>query len=252
MANRAEETQAPLHEGARGTLGELLQFIRQRGFEPGERLPSERELAERFEVSRNTIREALSTLEWFRFVERRPSSGVYLREEVTDPSLEAMVLATGAGIELNEDEVMQSMETRHLLEEKAVRLCCLRRNDADLARLGEVLDRTAQVIAEGGNIADLDSAFHLSIVAGTQNAVLVRVVRPFYLLSGPRRARYFADLSRARKSLADHRKLYAAIEAQDEEGASRVLQGHLGTVEDYWRGALRKAAVDGAKRGPRK
>lgn len=239
MEDRTHHPETKPEEGTRGTLGQLLHFIRQRGFEPGERLPSERELAERFDVSRNTIREALTALEWFRFVERRPSSGIYLREELTDPSLEALVLATDAGLELNEEEVMQSMETRHLLEEQAVRLCCRRRSAADLSRMHDMLEETARVVREGGNIATLDSAFHLAIVAGTQNAVLVRVVRPFYLLSGTRRTRYFADISRARKSLADHRKLYAAIKAQDEEAAVSLLAGHLGTVEDYWKGALK-------------
>jgi GntR family transcriptional repressor for pyruvate dehydrogenase complex len=230
-------------EGPQGTMGEVLQFIRQRGFEPGERLPSERELAERFEVSRNTIREVLSTLEWFRFVERRPSSGVYLSQEATDPSLEALVLATGVGIELNEEEVLQSMETRYLLELQAVRLCCQRRTEADLARMREVVEDTARLVREGGNVSDNDSHFHLAIVAGTQNRVLVRVVRPFYLLSGNRRSRYFTSASRARKSLADHRKLLAAIEARDEEAAARILVEHLGTVEDYWRDALKGGAA---------
>lgn len=242
MENRIGSADTAPDGGVHGILGQLLQFIRQRGFEPGERLPSERELAERFEVSRNTIREALTALEWFRFVDRRPSSGIYLRDEVTDPSLEALVLATGAGIELNEDEVLQSMETRHLLEAQAVRLCCKRRETSDLGRMKEILDETVRTIAESGNIADLDSAFHLAIVAGTQNDVLVRVVRPFYLLSGQRRARYFADLSRARKSLADHRRLYAAIEAQDEVAAESVLGRHLGTVENYWRSTLKVGA----------
>ncbi len=228
----------PVRDAHQTTMGELLQFIRQRGFGPGERLPSERELAERFDVSRNTVREVLSTLECFRLVERRPSSGVYLREEVTDPSLEAMVLASGAGVELDEDEVLQSMETRYLLELQAVRLCCQRRSEQDLAQLRRIVARSAALIRDGGNVADEDSRFHLAVVAGTQNSVLVRVVRPFYLLSAPRRTLYFASAARARRSLADHRKLLAAIGRRDEKAAARILVDHLGTVENYWRSTL--------------
>lgn len=230
---------SPQLDGHQAVMGRLLHFIRRRGFEPGERLPSERELAERFDVSRNTIREVLTALEWFRLVERRPSSGVYLREEISDPSLETLVLTSGLGIELDEQEVLQSMETRYLLELQAIRLCCQRRTDADLERMKHLLDATAAAIRTGDNIAELDSAFHLAIVAGTHNAVLVRVVKPFYLLSGRRRVLYFSDASRAKKSLADHRKLFAAIESRDEDAASRQLVAHLGAVEDYWRSALK-------------
>lgn len=219
-------------------MGNILQFIRDRRFQRGERLPSERELAARFNVSRNTIREVLTTLEWFRMVERRRSSGVYLREEATDPSMETLVMTSGFGIELNEDEVLQSMETRYLLEMQAVRLCCERRTEDDLARMREIIDETARYIRAGKNVADLDSAFHMAIVNGTRNSVLARVVKPFYLLSGRRRNLYFLDPARARKSLADHRKLHAAIEAKDREAAERILVAHIGGVENYWRSTL--------------
>ena len=59
--------------------GRILQFIRDRRYEPLERLPSERELAEKFKMGRGAIREALSALEALRVVERRPNSGIYLR-----------------------------------------------------------------------------------------------------------------------------------------------------------------------------
>lgn len=222
----------------REIMAGLLRFIRERRLEPGERLPSERDLAGRFDVSRSTIREVLNTLECFRLVERRPGSGVYLREEATDPSLETLVLTSDLGIELDREEVLQSMETRRLLEIQAVRLCCKRRSEADLQRMRSILLKTAEFVRAGTNVADLDAAFHLAIVAGTQNTVLVRVVKPFYLLSGRRRTVYFAGRGSARRSLADHRKLLAAIEAKNEAAAARIIAEHIGGVEDYWQDAL--------------
>jgi GntR family transcriptional regulator, transcriptional repressor for pyruvate dehydrogenase complex len=219
-------------------MGSLLRFIRDRRFEPGERLPSERELSERFGVSRNSVREVLGTLEWFRMVERRPSSGVYLRERLSDYSPEALVLSSGLGIELDEKEVLQSMETRSLIELQACRLCASRRTDQDLARLQELLEETQRYIAEGRNVAELDGAFHLAIVEGTGNAVLARVVKPFYLMSARQRHLYFTSAAKARKSLSDHRKLVAAISDRDPEQAARVLGEHLGGVENHWRKAL--------------
>ena len=60
-----------------GLIGRLLAFVAHRRFEPGDRLPSERELAERFGVGRNAVREAVAVLETLRMVERRPNSGVF-------------------------------------------------------------------------------------------------------------------------------------------------------------------------------
>ena len=65
---------------AGAVLSRILPFIRGRKFEAGDRIPSERDLAEHFVVSRGVIREALSVLEAMRVVERRPQSGMFLRE----------------------------------------------------------------------------------------------------------------------------------------------------------------------------
>ncbi len=67
-------------------IDRLLPYLRDRGYQPGERLPSERDLAQRFAVSRGQIREALAVLEATRLVERRPQSGVYLREHGREAS----------------------------------------------------------------------------------------------------------------------------------------------------------------------
>lgn len=222
-------------------IAQLLSFIRERGFEPGERLPSERVFAERFEVSRNTVREALSTLEWMRLVERRRGSGVYLREHASDGSPEALVLHSHLGLPLDPQVILQSVEVRYLLEVEAVRLACQRRTDADVAALEGILARSEEAVANGESISDLDCDFHLAIFAATGNEVLRRVVYPFFLVASERRALYFARADRCRHSHEDHRQLFRAIRDRDEAKAGRLMLRHLREVEHYWKDRLEAA-----------
>ena len=169
----------------------LLQLIRERGFHPGDKLPSERDLAALFGMSRSAVREALIRLDTLRIIESRPKSGVYLRPFAAERSIEAMVLFTETDTPLSEDDVVQSVELRSVLESEAMRLACLRRTPADLERLNQILQDSAAAISRGETLADLDAEFHKAIVAATQNDVLLRFINVFYLMSRKRREVYF-------------------------------------------------------------
>lgn len=221
-------------------IGRLLPFIAHRRLEPGDRLPSERELAERFGVSRGALREAIAVLETLRMVERRPNSGIYLRAVDRQGSLDAIVLQAELGIPLTETEVREVVELRRILELQAVRLAAERRGAADLARIDQVLAESARVIAAGENLADQDAAFHLAVVEAAGNHVFLRVVNSFYLLSRARRRHYFADGQRAPLSHAQHVALRDAISAQNPDRAEAAMGGHLRGVESYWMELLQR------------
>ena len=223
-------------------IGRLLPFIAHRRLEPGDRLPSERELAERFGVGRGAVREALAVLETLRIVERRPNSGIYLRRVERQGSIEAIVLQAELGIPLTEAEVREVVELRRILEIQAVRLAAERRQAGDIQRLDEILNRTDEVIAASGNPADEDAAFHLAIVEATGNHVFLRVVNAFYLMSRNRRQAYFADGSRAPLSQRQHRALRDAVAAGDADAAELAMAGHLQGVESYWMELLERRA----------
>ncbi|WP_338664512.1 FadR/GntR family transcriptional regulator [Pararoseomonas sp. SCSIO 73927] len=223
-------------------IGRLLPFIAHRRLEPGDRLPSERELAERFGASRGAVREALAVLEALRIIERRPNSGIYLRPVERQGSIEAIVLQAELGIPLTEAEVHEVVELRRILEMQAVRLAAERRLAEDVARLDEILARTDAVIAAAGNPADEDAAFHLAMVEATGNHVFLRVVNAFYLMSRNRRRAYFADGSRAPLSQRQHRAMRDAVAAGDPDGAEAAMGGHLRGVESYWMELLEKRA----------
>jgi DNA-binding FadR family transcriptional regulator len=226
---------------------QLVQLIQERGFEPGDKLPSEREMSEMFGMSRGSLREALIRLDTLRIIDARPKSGIYLRAGSAERSIEAMVLFAEADAPLAPDEVIQAVELRRLLETQAVRLACERRTDEDLERLSGIVKRCAASRGNGEKLASLDAEFHLAIVAATQNDVFVRFVNVFYLMSRKRREVYFLSDEHCRQSVSDHRKLLAAIAERDAERAESVLRQHIKGVDVYFRTLFAASSDSGVK-----
>lgn len=215
-------------------VGETVAFIKRRGYVAGERLPSERDLAERFAVSRGAVREALTKLEAMRVIERRPSSGIFLGREPGSTSLEALVLTHDLGIPIDDRDIRECMEVRRVLEVQAIRLACARRTAEDLAALNRVLAATEAEIAAERSMADMDYQFHMSIFRATQNMIFVRVVNPFYLLSRSRRQAFFQDTERARLSQAQHTSIVDAVRDGDAEAGATLMANHIGRVEQLY------------------
>ena len=228
-------------------VGKMLAFFKERRYEDGERLPSERALSERFSVSRNALREALSTLEALRVVEARPNSGIYLRRIATDTSFETIVLLSEMGATPTPQDVQETLEARWPLEMRAVQLACERREDADLRNIEAILAETRLILAERGNIFQLDTEFHLAIIRSTHNDVLVRLLNSFYRMSESRRFALFADAKRGTESAKQHERIYEAIRNRDAASAASLMDAHMGRAKLYWHEILGGSKMSAAK-----
>ena len=221
-------------------VSQLVLFLHVRKYEPGERVPSERELAERFGVSRGQIREALSYLEALRVVERRAKSGIYMSLE--SASVEALALFSKVGAPLNADDVHQSIEMRKIHEITAVRLACERATLENFDRMRAVLAASEERIAKGEPINEEDRAFHLEIVKATQNLVFHRIVQVYYMMTIDRVRIYFSNPARSRASHDDHLKIFNAIARRDAITAMNLMSEHLKGADSYWQDLIERAA----------
>ena len=150
MTTRLDTTAEPQEASAsnaagagNGAIAGILAYLRDRRLQPGDRLPSERDLAERLGVGRNAVREALATLVTLRIVESRPNSGIYLRHVEREGSFEALVMLTDMGAVPTPVEVAETMEVRGHLEVLAAGLACQRRTEAEDQGI-DALDRDAE------------------------------------------------------------------------------------------------------------
>lgn len=198
----------------------------------GQRLPSERDLAQAFSVSRGQVREALAVLEVLRVVERRAKSGITLTENTS--SIEAIAFFAQAGLPLTAEEVYQAVEMRKIHEITAVRLACERAKLENFERLRHILGRSETRLAAGEPITLEDREFHLEIVRATQNNVFYKIVNVFYMMSEKRLPLYFSSPGRSRQSHAEHRKIFEALAMRDAPTAMNLMSAHLQGVESYW------------------
>lgn len=216
----------------------ILEYLHEHRLQPGDRLPSERALAERLNVGRNALREALATLATLRVTESRPNSGIYLRRVSTDSSFETLVMLADMGAHPTPAQIAETMEVRAALELLAVGLACERGEEADFARIEEVLARTDAVLKKRGNIWEEDTAFHIAMIEATHNGVLVRVLNSFYRMTGQRRRALFENKAQGKVSAAEHRRLYALIRARDVGAAQELIRRHMERARLYWKEVL--------------
>jgi DNA-binding FadR family transcriptional regulator len=186
----------------------------------GDKLPSERELADDFGVSRPTIRDAMIALEFQGLVEARQGSGVYVSAAPQNPEYAAET----------EVSALELAEARRLFEGEACALAAAIITDEQLA----LLDRLAAGMA--GNIAAeeierLEGEFHLAIAHATGNAAIEAGVEDLWTLrqQSPLCA---ATLRRARIGsggdfVGEHRKIVAVLRERDPKAARQAIHGHL-------------------------
>lgn len=214
------------------TLAKILSLIEKRNYDPGERLPSERELSERFGVGRGVVREALSILENLRYLKRKRNSGMYLTSTPERISLETLSLFSELGINLTKDKVTQALEVKAIIEVQAVLLACERRTEEQLRAIEDIVRRFDDAIAGSGeSIADLDYEFHLALFKATHNTVLIQMVNPFYIMSARRREMFFSDVTRCRVSNQQHHQLLECLKRHDAATAQKIMLDHIGRGE---------------------
>jgi len=209
-------------------VGQLHQLIDQGKLKAGDRLPSERELAETFRVSRSSVREAIKTLENEGMVVTRPGSGTFL----TAVNVEALISSLASLLSRGKDALIDLFEMRCLVEPSIAALAAERATPADILRLKEICAEQAEQIDRETSAVDSDAAFHLTIGRATHNSALQRLVASIVEILKPIRERSLQTPGRAHKSLASHREILVAIQRHDPELARQAMQQHILAVEE--------------------
>lgn len=207
---------------------------------PGDRLPSERELAQRFRVSRVTVRQALSVLQAMGLIDSRVGDGTFARAD--GQSLTVTVLASV--LHSPPGSLAEQLELRRLLEPQVARLAAERATEADLWEMRDRLVQQRERHARGQAFVDEDIGFHLAIARATQNALLVRMIESIHELLRGSRERSLGTAAGRERSLRWHGKIEAAIAGGDAQAAFDDMLGHLLDVE----GLVMRSEAQGPER----
>lgn len=196
--------------------------IQKNRLKPGDRLPAERTLAARYQVSRNTVREAVKALKEKGVVETRKGSGSY----VTACAGKALSKA----IEQRTRRLKEIFEIRTMLEPCIVRLAAPRIDPPTLEQLNTLIQEQEQDIENGGNGAKQDQAFHRLLAKSAENQVLMTLYDTLSDLLAETRAEALQTPNRQKNSMDDHNRIIAALEADDATLAAAVMETHMENV----------------------
>ena len=216
----------------------------------GDRLPPERDLAERFSVSRTSVREALRSLQSRGLIEIRAGEGAFVR----DVSVEALIEPLALVILPYREAVGELFEARHLLEPAIAALAARRATRDELAEMERILAEQAREVARGRTGMAQDSALHAAIAQSAHNRAIVRIVSALVDLLAQSREESLQTPGRPTRSHQDHRRILRAIHRRDEAGARRAMLEHLTAVEKLVTGGSgrRQRTQRAAKAGPKR
>jgi DNA-binding FadR family transcriptional regulator len=193
----------------------------------GDRLPPERDLAERFRVSRASVREALRALEAMRLIQIRFGEGTFVREIAVDSLVEPLALV----ILTSREAVGELFEARRLLEPPIAGLAALRASREEVQEMERIVEDQGHEVAGGATGLAQDAAFHAAIAASAHNHAITRIVHALVDLLTQSREESLQTPGRPNRSHRDHARILDAIREGDSEAAQNAMLDHLVAVE---------------------
>lgn len=213
-------------------VDQILDLLRKGEFRPGSQLPPERDLAEQLEVSRASLREALSALQLLGLVETRSGQGTFVstRADSTLLRLDASLVYQDL------ESPFTILQARKAVEPPIAALAAQQRSGEALQRLKEIQDLAGSDSL--GLSGEGDRRFHLAIAEATQNPVLVHMMSIVYELMGQRLWLLLRDATasaagKLHEYARQHQGIYESIANQDGSAAATRMREHLESVEQF-------------------
>jgi GntR family transcriptional repressor for pyruvate dehydrogenase complex len=195
---------------------------------PGDKLPSERELAEMLKVSRSSIRDAIRSLELMGLVEPRQGAGTI----VLETSVDGLANPFANALKRRQELVGEFLDFRKMLEPPLAARAAMHASAEEISEMEEILQRQAEKQSQGEPAVAEDTEFHYSVALASGNSVVLKVLDNLMDLLRDTRERSLQVEGRPQKSLTGHRRILAAIQRHDAEAAKAAMRRHIEDVEE--------------------
>jgi len=210
-------------------IKQLKNLISSGQLKPGDRLPAERMLAERFGVGRGYIREAIMKLEFYGLLKTSPQSGTY----VSGFSLKIIDSIFTDIINFNKGDFASMIEARYYLEINAAALAAERRSGEDIQFMKDALAEYDAKAKNGLSVVQEDMLFHIKLASATKNTVIESML----LIIIPDLIKVIVennicDTDRTKTSIPEHHSILDAIEAANPQAAEKAMKVHLQKIMD--------------------
>ena len=197
---------------------------------PGDKLPSERDMAESLGVSRASVREALTTLEAIGILEIKPGEGTFVKHTADAETFAPLTLV----LTVERNSGAQLMEVRRVLETEIAALAAERATNDNLNKIEASLDQMKGAL-NTHDAVETDLRFHFAIAEATQNTILVRLINTIadlmhHTFKGKRETMY-AHSPSSQRIIHEHEAIYQAIKKGAPEEARAKMLEHINHVE---------------------
>ncbi len=192
----------------------------------GDRLPTERELADKFGVSRTAVREAVKALVEKGLVQSYPGRGTFITNGASRAVRDSLGFMMKIGATEGSDNLV---ETREILEPEIAALAAERASDEDLATLRQCLATMDAALNDADAFIEADLNFHLALARATQNALIPTLIDPIVGLLREHRKQIFLA-NGAPRGQQHHKRILEAVARHDPEAARQAMRAHLHQV----------------------
>ena len=207
---------------AQSIVEQVKELIQQGKLQAGQRLPSERELAEQLKVGRPAVREATSAMLALGIIEIRPGEGAFIRQDFPQSMLKSV---DWSSLVLNQ-QTSDLFEARSAIEVTAARLAAQRATTEERQALRELVDRMAAA-ASLEDFVTLDLEFHLRLAQASQNVIFADIIDGIQHLMRSSMLRVLQADEMRKLSLQQHYDLCDAIDRGDAAEAEGIMRAHL-------------------------
>lgn len=193
----------------------------------GDRLPTERELAEQFGASRTAVREAMKSLAQRGLVDMKPGRGMM----VIDDTSRAMQESIGLMLKVGQAGLSDNLvEVRGILEPEIAALAALRASAEHIAAMQEAVEIMDASLQDADAYIHADNSFHQALARGTQNVLILALVDSIVSLLSEQRKQIFAVPGGPERGQFHHKAILDAVKRQDAQAAREAMRAHLEQV----------------------
>lgn len=212
-------------------VDQINNLMRQGDLKPGDKLMSEKELADKLKVSRTSVREALSALDFLGVLESRQGEGTF----ISDVSQQSLIEPLALFMMLDREASIELLEVRKIMEAQAAELAATRSDGDDIIKIEKAIRLMETDLEEKILGEENDALFHYSIAEATKNKTLVKLMNMIsdLVVQNMRTSRQYlySKEGNAEKLYQQHYNIYLAIRKGNPSLAKEAMFNHLDFVE---------------------
>jgi len=214
-------------------IEQIMELIKRNELKPGDKLPPERELAEKLSISRGSLREAFRVLESRGLIKSKPGGGRFIREVNKD----TLTNTENVILNLEKSSILELLEAREMFEVKIVELAAQRATAEDVKVIEKAFNRVSEKKGEmkdrdteDEEKTELDTEFHLAIARASHNFVFLNIMRLHCDLLKDTRKKTWQIPGRREKQHEEHRAIFQSIKEHNSKKAVKVMLNHLSNI----------------------